>query len=131
MSCTSLSWLEGLGFLSALRLPFFCLRVRFSRLLEELWDSILKEDLFFPDLQNTIIMHFTTCRVSCYCNYRILNYTYVQMCTALPKVFVNRIESDRLVEEENPQRRFLLLLRFFVLVCHSVSNPGLWKWMCM
>lgn len=75
-----------------------------------------KKDLFFPDLQNTIIMHLTTCPVSSYCIYRVLDCTYIQMCTVLPKLFVNRIESERLVEENIPQRRFLLLLRFFFLV---------------
>jgi len=54
-------------------------------------------------------MHLTTRPVLSYCNYGIMDYTYIQMCTALPKVLVNRIESGRLMEEKIPQRRFLLL----------------------
>jgi hypothetical protein len=94
-----------------------------------MWEYF-KRGSVFPDLQNTIIMYLTTYPVLPYYNYRILDYTCIRMCTALPKVFVNRIESDRLMEKI-PQRRFLLLLCFFVLLCHSVSNPGLWKWICM
>jgi len=85
-----------------------------------LCDSIFKEDLFLPDLQDTILMHLTICLVKSFYNYRVLDYTYIQMRTALPKDFVNRRESDRLIEEKSPREDF-----YYFLSCHSVSNPGL------
>jgi hypothetical protein len=53
--------------------------------------------------------------------YRILDYTDIQMCAALPKVFVNRIESDRLLEEKIPQRRFLIAFTFLFSCFDTVS----------
>jgi len=118
MSYSTLSWLEGVSVPSTVRSPSFCLRFRFSRLLVYLCDSIFKEDLFLPDLQDTILMHLTTCLVLSYYNYRLLDYTYIQMCTVLPKVFVNRRESDRLMEEKSPREDFYC---FYVSCLVTVS----------
>ena len=79
----------------------------FLQIVSKTMREYFNRDLIFPDLQNTIIMHLTTCPVSSYCIYRVLDCTYIQMCTVLPKLFVNRVESEKLMEKNIPQRRFL------------------------